>query len=685
MNTLIHYLKNRVSIKQRLLLMFFVPGVIYYLFSTALSISHIQSISSARTTELRSVVESAISKISAQSLSRGLKTDLEEVLHSLIKDTAVVGVIVYGVDNNIFAQAGITSLKADINSYEHKIYHKPIVPNFDEFDYDEGVAKGDAKMIGTLTFYVDQSMVLGRSWKAAIWDLALLLSIILVCIPFLYALYQSFSRPLSTILKNILDFEKGNLDWVNHNNFSADEFSRVQKALKRVARTQIDQHHQIRDANKELKQRAIELERQVKIAIEARVEADKANSQKDIFLANVTHEMRHPLVGVVSGVDLIEQFILCAQTKLIKIHKVSPNEISGPIKSVCAELKDAIKSLEISKASSKELTVMVNDLLTSIQEMHQDIELRPMTFLLYESLHALLSSHRNHTNTKGLAYNFQIKGLELDSHFYVKGDWIRISQVINSLLENAFRFTEQGSVSAIADVSIGDGYANLDIAVTDTGVGISDNEKESIFRLLHIGENPSDKQYSGLGAGLTIAQNISKRMNGNLYLAHSKIGVGSEFVFTLKLPISTAQDITTEEIEPSIHKRLSLLYVEDSATNRQIFQMYCDLSSINLILAKNGLDGIERYKTHRFDAMIVDCYMPKMNGYQFVQLIRQREAEEGTGRIPIFALTADASERNRKKCFEAGFDDFITKPYTNDTFRFIIDRIVKINSHDRGS
>jgi CheY-like chemotaxis protein len=136
-------------------------------------------------------------------------------------------------------------------------------------------------------------------------------------------------------------------------------------------------------------------------------------------------------------------------------------------------------------------------------------------------------------------------------------------------------------------------------------------------------------------------------MNGNLYLAHSKIGVGSEFVFTLKLPISTAQDITTEKIEPSIHKRLSLLYVEDSATNRQIFQMYCDLSSINLILAKNGLDGIERYKTHRFDAMIVDCYMPKMNGYQFVQLIRQREAEEGTGRIPIFALTADASERNR--------------------------------------
>jgi signal transduction histidine kinase/CheY-like chemotaxis protein len=682
MNALIRYLKSRVSIKTRLLLMFFVPGVIYYLFSTALSISHIRTISSARTDELRSVVESAISKISDQSLSRGLKGDLEEVLHSLIEDTAVVGVIVYDIDNNVFARAGIITLQSNISSYEHKIYHKPIVPQFDEFNFNDGVTKGDAKIIGTLTFYVDQAMMQGGSWKAAIWDLVLLLIIVLLCTPFFYALYQSFSRPLSEILKNIIDFEEGNLDWVNHDNDSADEFSRVQKALKRVARTLIDQHRQIREANITLEQRAVELERQVEMATESRVEADKANSQKDIFLANVTHEMRHPLVGVVSGVDLVEQFILCAQTKLIELNKAFSGENSAYIKNVCAELKDALKSLEISKGSSKELTVMVDDLLTSIQEMHQDIELRSITFLLYESLQALLSSHYSHTKTKGLDYNYQIKELDPDRHLYVKGDWIRISQVVNSLLENAIRFTEQGSISVIADVSIGDGNADLEIIVTDTGVGISDSEKESIFRLFHIGENPSDKQYSGLGTGLTIAHKISERMNGDLYLAYSKKGVGTKFVFTLKLPLSSAQDITTEDIKPIIHKQLSLLYVEDSATNRQIFQMYCDLSSINLILAKNGQEGIDRYKTHRFDAMIVDCYMPKMNGYQFVQLIRKREKEGGTGRIPIFALTADASERNRKKCFEAGFDDFITKPYTNDTFRFIVDKIAKINSHD---
>jgi CheY-like chemotaxis protein len=98
-------------------------------------------------------------------------------------------------------------------------------------------------------------------------------------------------------------------------------------------------------------------------------------------------------------------------------------------------------------------------------------------------------------------------------------------------------------------------------------------------------------------------------------------------------------------------------------------------------MAQNGQEGIERYKSHRFDAMVVDCYMPKMNGYEFVRTIRNWESEEESEHMPIFALTADASTRNRKKCFEAGFDEFLTKPYTIATFRFLVDRIGRINSH----
>lgn len=685
MKALIQYLRNHLSIKSRLLLMFFIPGIVYYLFSTALSFSHIQSISNARTTELRSVVESAVGKTAAQFISRGLKQDLEEVLRSLISDTAVVGVVVYDVDNVIFSRAGETSSRTNIVVFEHKIFHKPIIPEFDEIDFNDGVAKGDPELIGTLKFFVDQTIVKGNSWQAAIGDLALLLIIILICSPLFYALYQSFNNPLSSILKNILEFEKGNLDWVQREDKGDDEFTNVQQALKRVASTLIDQTRQIRDANITLEQRAVELERQVRIATEAREEADKANAQKDIFVANVTHEMRHPLVGVVSGVDLVEQFILCAQNKLMELNKsVSPEQYSQ-LTAVRAELKDAINSLSISKSSSKELTIMVDDLLASIQDMYQDILLRPSTFLLYDSLHVLFRSHYENASAKGLDYLFHIKGLEIDSPLYVKGDWVRISQVVNSLLENSIRFTEQGTVSVTVDVSLHKRNVDLYFVVNDTGVGISDHDKESIFKLFHIGEKPSDKQYSGLGTGLTIAQRVADRMKGELNLEHSELGVGSRFAFNLRLPVSSAQDIIPDEIRTNSERRLSLLYVEDSPMNRQVFQTFCKLANIDLILAQNGQEGIERYKSHRFDAMVVDCYMPKMNGYEFVQLIRQWENEDDSGHMPIFALTADASTRNREKCFEAGFDEFLTKPYTRATLRFIIDRIGRINSRSHRS
>lgn len=680
MKSLINCLRKNISIKGRLLLMFLVPGIIYYLFSTALSFSHIQSLSNARIDELQAVVESAVGKTSGQLLSRGLKGDLEEVLKTLVENTAVSGAVVYDVDKSPFAHAGDLRSNSRTKIYEHNIFHKAVVPDYDDIDFNDGVSKGEPKLIGKLVFYVDIEITQGQSWQAAIGDSVLLLLTILICSPLFYALYQSFNRPLSSILKDILEFEQGNLVWVNRKDFGDDEFTRVKQALKRVATTVIDQTRQISDANKKLEHRAHELEKQVGIATVAREEADRANAQKDIFVANVSHEMRQPLVGVVSGVDLMEQFILFAQNRLMELNRGATPEQYALLTSVRADLKDAINGLSISKKGSKELTLMVDDLLASIQDMYQEITLHPSTFILFDSLNVLLKSHYDHATTKGLDYSFNIHGMSVDAPIYVKGDWVRISQVVNGLIDNAVRFTERGSVSIKAGVVIKKGNVNIMITVTDTGVGISDHEKESIFKLFHIGEDPTHKKHAGLGTGLTIAQKISRRMRGELNLEHSTIGEGSRFTFNISLPISSSAELLPEYEEiPMIQKKINLLYVEDSGLNRQVFQMYCELSGINLILAKDGNEGIEKYKSHRFDALIVDCYMPEMNGYEFVKCIRQWEQEDDSGHIPIFALTADASTRNRERCFDAGFDEFLTKPYTNSTFRFILDRIKRID------
>jgi signal transduction histidine kinase len=662
------------------LLLFLIPTIIYYLLSTTLSISHIQNLSKARTSEIRSVVTSAIGKTASQLINRGLRQDLIEVLQTLIKDTAVVEVIVYDINNRIFAQSGTKASNNTTEIYEHDLYHKPIVPMYDEFDFNNGVAKGNPVLVGSLVFRIDEEIVNRQSLYTVVIDLVLLLFLAFIFSPLFYALYQSFHSPLSSILSNIHDFERGKFDWIERNDQSSDEFMRVQLSLKRMASTLLDQTKQIQQANDALEQRAVELERQIKIAIDARKEADKANVQKDIFVANMTHEMRHPLVGVVSGVDLSEQFILCAQNRIMELNSTATQEQLAVLSNVRAELKDAINSSWISKTYAKELTIMVDDLLASIQDMYHEITLHPTTFLLYDSLYVLFRSYYDHAVAKGLEYQFHIKGIDSHSALFVKGDWVRISQVMNSLLDNAIRFTEHGTINVTAETSVSNGKANLTFFVSDTGVGISDHEKVSIFKLFHIGENPVDKQHSSLGTGLTLARKIAKKMNGHLNIDYSELGIGSRFSFNITIPVSSNNNLIPEDYKPNLCKRISLLYIEDSAVNRQVFQMYCDLFGINLIMARNGAEGINHFMSRKFDALIVDCYMPKMNGYELVRKIRELENDVVTNHITIFALTADASSRNREKCIEAGFDEFLVKPYTKSTFKFIVDRIGRMNT-----
>lgn len=680
MKTLIKFLRQRISIQGRLLLMFLVPGVIYYLFSTALSFSHMQGLSRARIDELRIVVESAIGKTSAQFLNRGLKEDLNEVLKTLVDETSVAGIAVYDVDSTLFASAGGFEPTIRTTVFEKDIFHAAVVPDFDELDFNEGVYKGRPEFIGKLKVIIDTGSTVGISWQAAIRDSFLLLITILLCSPLYYALYQSFSGPLGKILENILDFERDNLGWIEEEDIGSDEFTRVKQALKRVATTVIDQRRQISIANSTLEHRAKELEKQVYIATEAREEADKANAQKDIFVANVSHEMRQPLVGVVSGVDLVEQFILAAQTRLMKLNKGATPEQYQALTNIRADLKESIKSLDFSKKYSKELIVMVDDLLASIQDMYQEFPLKISGFVLYDCMDVLFKSHYRNVTAKGLHYSYEINGINSDSTLYVKGDWVRISQVVNALTDNAVRFTESGKISVLCDITTTDSTANISIIVRDTGVGISEHERDSIFKLFHIGEDPANKKYAGLGTGLTIAQKISIRLMGSLKLEETSVGEGSKFSFNISLPLSSVTEIVSKEEVAQVEKALTLLYVEDSAINRLVFQQYCQLSGIELILAKNGKEGIEKYNSHHFDALIVDCFMPTMNGFEFTKTIRKREADGDSGHIPIFALTAEPSTRNRERCFEAGFDEFLTKPYTNATFKFIIDRIGRIQA-----
>ena len=684
MKFLINFLISKVPIKRRLFLIFLVPVIAYYLVSTIASFSHIQNVSTARLEQLQVVVESAVVKTASQLLSRGIKHELEEVIKSLIVSTDVTGLVVYDIDGSVFAQAGNITPHSEIPTFKKDIYHTPVTPNFNEISFDGGVDIGKPVLIGQLVFQVGHETIFGNSWKAVLGDSFLFLFILLIFSPFFYALYKSFRDPLSSILNDILEFEKGNFEWTQRTSIGTDELTRVAHALQQLANTQIDQSQQLTEARYSLESRAKELEKQVLIITEARESADRANSQKNTFVANISHEMRTPLAGVVSGIELIEDYVTDALVEIMESKDQTTPEQFIVRRAIAAELKKTLFGIDVAKQSSGQLTRMVTDLLSSIQDMYHEIILQPSTFILYDSVDVLFRSHKEQALEKGLEYSWSIVGIDTNDSVYVKGDWIRICQVLNNLVSNAIRFTERGKVTIKANISTTDTGIDLYFTISDTGVGIVDHEKESIFKLFHIGENPQDKKYAGLGTGLTISQRIGQRMKGDINLECSELGVGSRFSFRIELPSSTAEEMIPRDAKALSGRRVSLLYVEDSPLNRTIFKMYCEKMGIDLLMAENGQKGIERFDSHRFDALVVDCHMPGINGYDFVKHIRAKEKEEDSGRVPIFALTADASTRNRERCFESGFDEFLTKPYTGASFNFILDRIDRLTLARRG-
>jgi CheY-like chemotaxis protein len=276
---------------------------------------------------------------------------------------------------------------------------------------------------------------------------------------------------------------------------------------------------------------------------------------------------------------------------------------------------------------------------------------------------------------KGLLYSVEITGAD---GICVKADWVRLAQIFNVLLGNASRFTHEGHIRVDVKVLTTHKSATLNFEVTDTGCGIGEKDKNNIFELFHIAESPRSKKFAGIGTGLTIAKGIAHKMGGCIQLKYTELGVGSCFSFNCTFDLSEKQDKSVkEQALQSPGYDLKVLYVEDSKVNQMVFQAYCEKYGIHLATAENGADGFEKYRGSKFDVLIVDCYMPVVNGFELVEKIRAYEGNERADPSLIVALTADDSRSNREHCERVGFDLFFRKPYSRELFDKIATAVEK--------
>ncbi|MFN8145787.1 MAG: response regulator [Bacteroidia bacterium] len=366
--------------------------------------------------------------------------------------------------------------------------------------------------------------------------------------------------------------------------------------------------------------------------------AELSDKLKEQFLANVSHEIRTPMNGVLGMAHLL--------------GKTSPTR----------EQQEYIDAIKI---SANNLMVIINDILDFSKINAGKIEFSETEFNLRDLVKGIVQILQVRADEKKI----QI-GCTLDYHIKdnLIGDPIRLNQILVNLMGNAVKFTEKGKVTL--DIKImeeKDSICKVRFRVTDSGIGIPDNKLQSIFESFEQAEN-NKRRYEGTGLGLTIVKQLVELQGGSISVK-SRVNEGSEFTVDMffKLGVNKTVAHPVEVTEQSNSKDVShvrVLIVEDNKVNQLLVKnMLKKFGFENFEAAENGKVALSKLREQEFDIILMDIQMPEMDGYEITREIRTRMRNE-VRNIPIIALTADASEKEKVKARESGMNDYVVKPYT---------------------
>lgn len=369
---------------------------------------------------------------------------------------------------------------------------------------------------------------------------------------------------------------------------------------------------------------------------EQRERAEKSEQFRKQFLANMSHEIRTPLHAIEGMTQLL-------------IEK-KPRQ-------------DQMQLLRTINHSSEILRHIVNDILDISKIEAGKLELEAIPFSVKETISQLYKMFVQTAREKGLKM-FVLMDENIPP--LVVGDPFRLFQVLMNLCSNAIKFTESGSVNIIVKIMGSEPDRNrIEFRICDTGIGIDKDKLPVIFEQFTQANQSDTRRFGGTGLGLSIARNIVSLMKGELLLK-SKLGFGSEFYFSLPLEVqkATIAEVTGQKFEHHALNGLHILLADDNDYNRALVVESLQLKADVIIdIATTGEEVLGMLAIKDYDVILMDVQMPVLSGIEATRKIRL-EFDAPKNNIPIIALTAGVLESEREKCFEAGMNSMISKPFT---------------------